>query len=564
MKKPSSSDVEARTLSRRTFLGGAVAASALVAGEVDAKEPTFRRAAASESGSQRTRRPFELEEATLVDLQRAMQAGKQTAQSLTELYLARIKELDRSGELPLNSVIELNPEALALATALDSERKLQGARGPLHGVPVLLKDNIGTADKLQTTAGSLALVGAVPTRDAFLVERLRTAGAVILGKTNLSEWANFRSTRSTSGWSGRGGQCRNPYALDRTPSGSSSGSGVATAANLCAVSVGTETDGSIVSPAAACSLVGIKPTVGLVSRSGIIPLSHTQDTAGPMARTVADAAALLGVLAGVDPRDPTTAAAQGHLAADYTRFLDGDGLKGARIGVPRERLFGYHPATDRLVEEALSLMASRGAVLVDPVSLPTLAKLDEPEQVVLLYEFKADLETYLSGLGAASSVRTLADLIRFNSAHADQELAYFGQELLIQAQAKGPLTDKAYRKALETCRSLSRERGIDEVMAKHKLDALVAPTQGPPGLIDLVMGDHWLGGSSTLAAVAGYPSITVPAGYVQGLPVGISFFGRTWSEPTLLRLAYAFEQATHHRRPPAFVPTAELRPPGGA
>jgi amidase len=412
---------------------------------------------------------------------------------------------------------------------------------------------------MQTTAGSLALVGAVPSRDAFVVERLRAAGAVILGKTNLSEWANFRSTHSSSGWSGRGGQCRNPYALDRTPSGSSAGSGAATAANFCAVSVGTETDGSIVSPSAACSLVGLKPTLGLVSRSGIIPLSHSQDTAGPMARTVADAAALLGVLAGIDPADAVTASSKGYAQVDYTRFLDPKGLKGARIGVPRERYFGYHPATDALIAQALELMKAQGAVIVDEVNIPTAAKLDEPEMEVLLYEFKADIEAYLAGLGERTRLKTLADLIRFNEEHRDTELPWFGQELFHQAQEKGPLTDKKYRKALAACRKLSREQGIDAVMAKHKLDALVAPTQAPPGLIDQVNGDHWLGSSSSPAAVAGYPSITVPAGYVAGLPVGLSFIGRAWSEPVLLRLAFAYEQASTHRRVPGFAPTADLR-----
>jgi amidase len=557
MKKPLPPIGTPQGLSRRTFLGGAAAASTLVALDVHAQPPANnvdRTPAPASRG-----KPFELEEATVSELQAAMASGKYTAQGLAERYLARIKDLDRAGDLPLLSVIELNPEALAIAAALDAERKAKGPRGPLHGIPILIKDNIATADRMQTTAGSLALVGAVPSRDAFVVERLRAAGAVILGKTNLSEWANFRSTHSSSGWSGRGGQCRNPYAFDRTPSGSSSGSGAATAANFCAVSVGTETDGSIVSPSAACSLVGLKPTVGLVSRSGIIPISHTQDSAGPMTRTVADAAALLGVLVGVDPSDAVTATSQGHAQADYTRFLDPNGLKGARIGVPRERYFGYHPATDALIEKALELMKAQGAIIVEDTSLPTAAKMDEPEMEVLLYEFKADLEAYLAGLGERTRVRTLADLIRFNEEHRDTELPWFGQELFLQAQEKGPLTDKKYRKALEACRKLSRARGLDAVMAKHKLDALVAPTQAPPGLIDLVNGDHWLGSSSSPAAVAGYPSITVPAGYVAGLPVGLSFIGRAWSEPTLLRLAFAYEQASRHRRPPAFAPTADLR-----
>ncbi|MFL5356094.1 amidase [Archangium sp.] len=558
MKKPLPSSGNPQGLSRRTFLGGAAAASTLVALDVQAESAPANTARASAPAPHG--KPFELEETTVAELQAAMTSGKATAHGLAGLYLARIQELDRAGSTALNSVIELNPDALAIATALDEERKAKGPRGPLHGIPVLIKDNIATADKMQTTAGSLALVGSVPSRDAFVVERLRAAGAVILGKTNLSEWANFRSTHSSSGWSGRGGQCRNPYALDRTPSGSSSGSGAATAANFCAVSVGTETDGSIVSPSAANSLVGLKPTVGLVSRSGIIPISATQDTAGPMARTVADAAVLLGVLAGVDPGDAVTATSQGHAQADYTRFLDPNGLKGARIGVPRERFFGYHPATDALIEKALVLMKEQGAIIVDSAPIPTAAKMDEPETEVLLYEFKAGVEAYLAALGARTRLRTLADLIRFNEENRGTELPWFGQELFLQAQEKGPLTDKKYRKALEACRKLSREQGIDAVMAKHKLDALVAPTQAPPGLIDLVNGDHWLGSSSSPAAVAGYPSITVPAGYVAGLPVGMSFIGRAWSEPTLLRLAFAYEQASKHRRAPGFAPTADLRP----
>lgn len=503
-------------------------------------------------------KPFALAEVSLSELQEALKSGQSSSRGLTELYLSRIQELDRSGELALRSVLETNPDALAIAEALDAERQQKGPRGPLHGIPVLIKDNIATADGMQTTAGSLALVGAVPPKDAFVVERLRAAGAVILGKTNLSEWANFRSSHSSSGWSGRGGQCRNPYALDRSPSGSSSGSAAATAANFCAVAVGTETDGSIVSPAAACSLVGLKPTVGLVSRSGIIPISQSQDTAGPLARSVSDAAVLLGVLAGVDPDDAVTASSQGHAQKDYSRFLDANGLKGARIGVPRERFFGYHPATDALIARALEVLEDQGAVLVDPVSLPTAAKLDEPENEVLLHEFKAGVEAYLARLGERTRLKTLEDLIHFNEEHRDSELPWFGQELFLQARERGPLTDKKYLKALEACRKLSRDQGLDAVLAKHRLDALVAPTQAPPGMIDLVNGDHWLGSSSSPAAVSGYPSITVPAGYVAGLPVGLSFFGKAWSEPTLLRLAFAYEQASRHRRAPTFAPTADL------
>ncbi|NOK08006.1 amidase [Corallococcus exercitus] len=548
-KKTAASDVNPTGLSRRTLLGAAAAVTgALAARDARAATPT-----AAAPGA------FALEEVTVAELRAGLESGRYTARGLTEAYLGRIRALDRTGDLPLCSVIELNPDALTLADALDAERKAKGARGPLHGIPVLIKDNIATADRMQTTAGSLALMGAVPPRDAFIVERLRAAGAVLLGKTNLSEWANFRSTHSMSGWSGRGGLCRNPYALDRTPSGSSSGSGAATAASFCAVSVGTETDGSIVSPASACSLVGLKPTVGLVSRAGIIPISSTQDTAGPMTRTVADAAALLSVLAGEDPRDAATAASKGRAHPDYTKFLDPQGLKGARIGVPRERLFGYHPATDAIVERALEVMKAQGAVLVDPVTLPNMAKLDEAELEVMLYEFKAGLEAWLAQLGEGAPVRTLADLIAFNEKHREREMPYFGQELLLQAQKKGPLTDAAYKKALATCRRYSRAEGLDAVMNQHKLDALVAPTQAPAGPIDLVLGDHWLGSSSTPAAVSGYPSITVPAGDVHGLPVGVSFIGRAWSEPVLLKLAYAYEQASHARRKPTFVRSVDLR-----
>jgi amidase len=451
-------------------------------------------------------------------------------------------------------VLEVNPDARRIAQALDDERRAQGPRGPLHGIPVLLKDNIDTADRMHTSAGSLALAASVAPRDAFLVERLRAAGAVLLGKTNLSEWANFRSTHSSSGWSGRGGQVANPYALDRTPCGSSSGTGAAVTANLAAIGVGTETDGSIVCPSATNGLVGIKPTVGLVSRSGIIPISHTQDTAGPMARTVSDAAILLGALTGVDPRDKATAASAGKALTDYTKALRADALKGARIGVARKRYFGYHPDTDRLIDQAIADMKAQGAIIVDPADIPTAAQLDDCEFQVLLYEFKAGLNAYLGALGPAAKVHSLADLIAFDDREKNREMPYFGQEILLQAEKKGPLTSPAYRTALTTCRSRARALGIDAVMTRLKLDALIAPTGSPAWSIDLINGDHFLGSSSTPAAVAGYPSITVPAGFVYGLPVGMSFIGRAWSEPTLIGLAYAYEQATKHRRPPTFLP----------
>jgi amidase len=503
---------------------------------------------------------FDLEEATIADLQHRMETGQDTARSLVDKYLARIEAIDRGGPA-LHSVIEINPDARALADGLDAERKAKGPRGPLHGIPILIKDNIATADRMMTTAGSLALEGAVPPADAFVVQQLRKAGAVILGKTNLSEWANFRSTHSSSGWSGRGGQTKDPYALDRNPSGSSSGSGAATAANLCALAIGTETDGSIVSPSTNNMLVGIKPTIGLVSRFGIVPIAHSQDTAGPMARTVTDAAILLTAIAGRDPGDAATTDAATKGLHDYTKALDANGLKGARIGVVRAKLMGYSPAADALVETAIADLKRLGAVIVDPADIPHVGEYDDSELNVLLYEFKADLNKYLDWLGPKAPAHSLNDIITFNEQHKDREMPYFLQELMIKAQAKGPLTDPKYLAALEKDRRLSRAEGIDAVMAKFKLDALVAPTGGPPWLIDLVNGDAGVNSSSTPPAVAGYPHITVPAGDVFGLPVGLSFIGRAWSEPTLIRLAYAYEQATKHRKPPRFPPTVTLSTP---
>lgn len=499
---------------------------------------------------------FELDELTINDLQQGLQSGKYSSRELVEKYSDRITEIDKRGP-GLYSVIEMNPDAERIAVALDRERKERGARGPLHGIPILIKDNIDTQDRMMTTAGSLALVGAKPQRDAFVAQKLREAGAVIVGKTNLSEWANFRSTKSSSGWSARGGQTKNPYVLERNPCGSSSGSGVAVAANLCAAAVGTETDGSVVCPSSANSLVGIKPTLGLVSRSGIIPIAHSQDTAGPMTRTVSDAAILLGAMAGVDPRDEATNASRGKAVPDYTRFLDKDGLRGVRLGVARKH-FGFNERVDKLMNDLLGEMKKLGAVLVDPADIPTTGKFDDSEFEVLLYEFKADLNAYLAGLGPQAPVRSLKDVIAFNEKNRDREMPYFGQDIMIKAEEKGPLTSKPYLAALRKNHLLTRAQGIDAVMKKNRLDALVAPTGGPAWPTDWINGDHYTGGYSSASAVAGYPHITVPAGYVFGLPVGISFFGGAFSEPKLIRIAYAFEQATKARRPPQFLEKARF------
>ena len=500
---------------------------------------------------------FELDETDIAQMQSWMATGRYSSRQLTELYIQRIEQLDRKGP-SLSSIAEVNPDALTIADALDRERKATGPRGPLHGIPIVVKDNIDTGDRMMTTAGSLALEGSSARRDAFAIERLRAAGAVILAKTNLSEWANFRSTKSTSGWSARGGQVRNPYALDRNPCGSSSGTGTAVAANLAAAGVGTETDGSIVCPSGAAALVGIKPTVGRVSRSGNIPISHSQDTAGPMARTVGDAAILLEAMSGRDPDDPATTVMASGKPFDRGAALTGGALKGARIGVARKRYFGYSPATDRLVQTAIVKLEELGAVIVDPVEIATAAQLDECELEVLLYEFKADLNKYLGARSSTEPVRSLSDLLAFNERERAREMPFFGQELFEMSQKKGPLTDAAYRRAHATCRNRARTLGIDATIAKYKLDAIVAPTGSPAWPTDLVNGDHFLGASSTPAAVAGYPNITVPVGEVYGLPVGISFMGRAWSETRLVALAYTFEQATKHRRGPRFLTSADL------
>jgi amidase len=547
-----SSNENPETLDRRGFVGAAVAAAIAVRdrGRNPDGTPPAR--------TQPQVPGFALEELAIDELQSRMQSGAESSHSLAQQYLARIDAIDQRGPA-INAVIELNPDALAIAAQLDAERKAGKVRGPLHGIPVLIKDNIDTADRMHTTAGSLALAVNIAARDSFVAARLRAAGAVILGKTNLSEWANFRSTHSTSGWSGRGGQTRNPYALDRTPSGSSSGSGSATAASCCAAAIGTETDGSVTSPSAAAALVGIKPTVGLIGRSGIVPISHSQDTAGPMARTVRDVAILLGALTGVDPRDAATRASVGHSRTDYTAALDKNGLRGARIGVARKHYTEYSRDTDAVFARALDLMKQHGATIVDPADIATAGKTDDSEFDLLLYEFKADLDAYLRPLAPGVAVHSLADVIAFNAKNAERELRYFGQEIMQQSIKKGPLTETKYVDELAQNRRLMGAQGIDATIAKFKLDAIVAPTQGPADLIDLVNGDAGGRGSFTSpAAVAGYPHVTVPMGFVRGLPVGISFVGGAWTEATLLKLAYAFEQASPARRKPTFAPSAEL------
>lgn len=488
-----------------------------------------------------------LEETTVADLQAAMRSGATTAQEITREYLKRIKEIDPK----LNSVLETNPDALRIADESDKERKAGKLRGALHGIPVLIKDNIDTADRMKTTAGSLALVDApTPQRDAFIVQQLRRAGAIIIGKTNLSEWANFRSVKSSSGWSGRGGQTHNPYILDRNPCGSSAGTGAAIAANLAAVGIGTETDGSILCPSATCGIVGIKPTLGLVSRSGVIPIAHSQDTAGPMTRTVTDAAILLGVLVGADQSDAITSQANKG-EKDYTKFLQKDGLKGMRIGIARQ-IFGKNSKIDALIEPQLQIFKDGGATLID-VEFPTFGKFGDDEFEVLLYEFKADLNEYLAARGG--QYQTLADLIKYNDANRAAEMPYFGQEIFTMAQAKGDLTTRAYRLALQKSKRAAGADGIDAVMNKNKLDAFIAPSGGVAWMTDLVNGDCGVfEGMTSFAAVAGYPSVTVPAGFIQGLPAGMSFFGRAFTEPTIIKIAYAFEQATKARKPPTFLP----------
>lgn len=497
--------------------------------------------------------PFAFSEASVAQLESRMASGELTAHALVQSYLDRIAAIDASGPA-LNSIIEINPDALKIADALDAERKAGKIRGPLHGIPVLIKDNIGTHDAMHTSAGSLALADSIPAVDSTVATKLRAAGAVILGKTNLSEWANFRSTHATSGWSGRGGQTKNPYSLDRNPCGSSSGTGAAIAANLAVVGVGTETDGSIVCPSSVNGLVGIKPTLGLVSRTGIVPIAHSQDTAGPMARSVADAAMLLNALAGSDPRDPVTRDFDRH-RSDLTKGLDASALKGARIGVVRE-LAGFNPDVDAVLAQNIAALKSAGAVVIDPVELPNQGKYDDAELTVLEFEFKHDLDAYLAALpDSAKAPRSLGALMAFNEREKTREMPWFNQELFEQSQKRGSLDDRAYRAALANAKKLAGAHGIDAALKKYKLEALIAPTAGPAWVTDWINGDHTAGGSSTPAAVAGYPDISVPAGFVHGLPVGLSFFGAAWSDAKLIRYAYAFEQATHARRPPQFLPS---------
>jgi amidase len=556
-------DGASSSLSRRQFLGtGAAAGGALVLGGVEAcsrpegGDEGNRGAAGPGAGQPWPVSAFELEGVSITDLHSGIVSGRWTSREITEAYLKRIEEIDRQGPT-LRSIIETNPDALEIAGALDQEMAAGQVRGPLHGIPIILKDNIATHDRMTTTAGSYALEGSIPPEDSGVARKLREAGAVLLGKANLSEWANFRSSRSSSGWSGRGGQCRNPYVLDRNPCGSSSGSGAAASASLCGAAIGTETNGSIVCPANANGVVGIKPTVGLVSRSRIIPISHTQDTAGPMARTVRDAALVLGVLTGLDSSDSATTAGAERAETDYTPYLDPEGLRDARIGVATQYSEG-HEVVEALFAEALDVMRGAGATVVEIPEVEAWRRMSGPSGRLMRYEFKSDLNAYLAGLGADAPVQSLEEIIAFNEANADRELPYFQQEIMHQAQELGPLSESGYQEALAEAMRLSRDEGIDSVMAEHGLDAIVAPTGSPAWTTDLINGDRYHMGSSSPAAISGYPNITVPMGFFSELPVNISIWGRAWSEPELLRIAYAFEQLTQHRQAPKFIPTLDL------
>ncbi|GGC53297.1 amidase [Pedobacter quisquiliarum] len=537
-------------MQRRSFLkSGSLAAVGL--GVLSSSSCSIIVEESKQSQAAKSALDFELNEVTIQMLQSSMVDKLRSARSIAEQYLKRIAEVDKKGP-QLNAVIELNPDALAIADEMDKERAAGKVRGPMHGIPVLIKDNIDTADKMHTTAGALALADNIASQDAHIVKRLRAAGAVILGKTNLSEWANFRSSDSTSGWSSRGGQTKNPYILNRNPSGSSAGSGSAVAANLCAIAIGTETDGSIVSPSSVCGGVGFKPTVGLWSRSGIIPISKTQDTAGPMARNVSDAAILLGALAGEDPRDPYTKESRGKGLEDYTRFLDAEGLKGKRLGVEKSALTAGNLAAQALLKEALDLMRSKGATIVEIELLKPLRVIGNAEFTVLLYEFKAGVNDYLSH--ANSAMKNLADVIAFNKQNESKAMPFFKQETLELAQSKGGLDQAEYTEALKKS-SLETRKIIDDIMDKNRLDAVVGPTNGFAVCIDLVNGDYGNGFSfSSPAAKAGYPHITVPMGAWHDLPMGISFFGKAFTEPELIRIAYAYEQASRKRKAPSFNP----------
>ncbi len=561
--RPTSPASPSSLLSRREFLGaGAAAGGVLVLGNAGGCAPSGEAGSAGgapvavEPGVPWPLPSFELEETSISELREGMESGRWTAVGITEAYLNRIGEIDGQGPT-LRSVIETNPEALEIAEALDRERADGRVRGPLHGIPILLKDNIATHDRMTTTAGSYALEGSIPPNDSGVARQLREAGAILLGKANLSEWANFRSTRSSSGWSGRGGQCKNPYVLDRNPCGSSSGSGAAAAASLCAAAIGTETNGSIVCPSGANGVVGIKPTVGLVSRSRIIPISHTQDTAGPMARTVTDAVIVLGALTGLDPEDAATALGAERAEADYTQYLDANGLDGARIGVATQYVEGHERVED-LFRAALEVMRGAGATVVEIPEVAAWRRMNGPSGRLMRYEFKADLNAYLEGLGPEAPVRSLEEVIAFNEANADRELLYFQQEILHQCQELGPLSEDGYQEALAEAMRLSRDEGIDAVMDDQRLDAIVAPTGSPAWTTDLINGDRYIMGSSSPAAISGYPNVSVPMGFFSELPVNISIWGRAWTEPDLIRIAYAFEQLTQHRRAPRFIPALDL------
>ena len=552
-------------IDRRTFIRSGVAAGGLLSVSGYGCSPAAPDPAADEVAGSGPAGSFELEEITISQLRERITSGELSCRAVAEMYLERIEALNTTGPR-LHAVLETNPDALQIADALDQELQAQGPRGPLHGIPILLKDNIDTADRMTTTAGSTSLRGSIPLQDSFVARKLREAGAVLLGKANMSEWAGWKSfERGTPGWSGRGwdggrgGFCRNPYVLDRVPGGSSAGSGVGAAANLATATIGSETDGSIVGPSSRNSLVGIKPTIGLVSRGGVIPISHSQDSTGPMARSVADAAIVLGTLTGIDPRDPLTAPSHGNALTDYTQALDPDGLNGARIGVARAYA-GFDDRVDRLLEEALDVMKQQGATIVDPIELPAELRFgNEFEMEVLYYEFKADLNAYLASLGPDAPVKSLKEVIEHNEANADLELSLFGQELLIGSEERGPLSEPRYVEALGHSHRLSRAEGIDRVMVAERLDAIVGPTSGPAALLDPLGGRGGSGGGcSTPSAMAGYPNMTLPMGFIFGLPVGISLFGRAWTESTLIRLAYGYEQATKHRQPPKFLPTMDV------